>query len=229
MRLITFLLLALLLPVTSKSQKNKSATGIECGPGLTSLRGNEILENLNDPAIGFSFGILFQYNISTFFSIHTNLSFERKGIIGKDSIRDVNGNYRGVSTTHSNFNYLTIPVLIRTSFGSKIKFFLNTGPFFSYLLKQNTISKGATMPRTTANNTNLFKRFDAGISTGGGIIIPYKNNLLFSGEIRNNRGLNNISDLPVYNNGTIKTNALNLLFSAIYKPGKRLNGRGNKT
>ena len=77
------------------------------------------------------------------------------------------------------------------------------------------------MPRTTTNNTKLFKRFDAGIKGGGGIIISLKNKLSFSGEIRNNLGLNNISTLPVYNNGTIKTYSLNLLFSVIYKPGSR--------
>jgi hypothetical protein len=221
MRLIILLLLTFLFPTTSRSQKNKSEIGIECGPGLTSLHGNDILENLNDPAIGFSSGIFFQYNISNSLSIRTNLSFERKGVVGKVPITDNNGNYLGVLTTHSNYNYLTIPVLLRTTFGNKIKFFLNAGPFFSYLLKQNTVSKGSNMPRTTTNNTNLFKRFDAGITGGGGIIIPLKNKLSFSGEIRNNLGLNNISTLPVYNNGSIKTYALNLLFSVIYKPGSR--------
>jgi hypothetical protein len=51
------------------------------------------------------------------------------------------------------------------------------------------------------------------LSGGAGVEIPLKRYVL-SFEIRDNFGLSNISKLPVANDGSIKTNALNLLIAA---------------
>jgi hypothetical protein len=58
-----------------------------------------------------------------------------------------------------------------------------------------------------------FNKADLGLSGGAGVEIPLKRYVL-SFEIRDNFGLSNISKLPVANDGSIKTNALNLLIAA---------------
>ena len=102
-----------------------------------------------------------------------------------------------------------------------MKFFINTGPFFSYLIKQTFVNQGTNIPRTVSDNTNNDKRFDMGITAGLGVAIPIKAKISLSCEIRNNLGLYNVSEVPVYNNGAIKTNSTNLLIGFAYKFGAR--------
>lgn len=140
-----------------------------------------------------------------------------------DQTTDISGNPLGkiTITINTNFDYLTLPILVRATFGKKVQFFLNAGPYFGYLIKQTFVSKGTNFPTTTSDNTSLDKRFDTGISTGLGISVPIKTKFAFSFEIRNNLGLFNVSAVPVANNGTIKTNSTNFLLGFTYKLGQR--------
>jgi hypothetical protein len=44
-----------------------------------------------------------------------------------------------------------------------------------------------------------------------------KEKIALSFEVRNNLGMNDISTLPISNNGTIKTNSTQLLLGIVYK------------
>ncbi len=203
-------------------QANKFNIGLEGSPGLTSLRGNDILEKFNDPTIGFSGGLTFQYNFPKLISIRTNIAFERKGAIAKNQAIDVFGNQIGEVTIHTNFDYLTIPLLAKLTFGNKIKFFVNVGPYSSYLIKQTTVTDAINeFPKSKSNNTSNFNSIDFGLTTGLGAGLPVKDELLITLEIRNNLGLYNISSLPVANDGSIKTNSINLLIGIAYRFGIR--------
>ena len=85
------------------------------------LKNFPILEKFNDPTIGFSCGLTFQYNFPKLISIRTNIAFERKGAIAKNQAIDEFGNQIGEVTIHTNFDYLTIPLLAKLTFGNKIK------------------------------------------------------------------------------------------------------------
>lgn len=198
-------------------QQNKFDVGFEGGPGLICLRGNEILEKYHDPTIGFSGGVFFQYNFSKLFSIRTNIAFDRKGSIARGTNTDMNGRNVGNFTTRLNFNYLTAPILIRAGFGKKVKYFINTGPFFGYLMKDTYITQGTDIPKTVSDNTKNDKPLDLGITAGAGVAIPIKEKIYISCEIRNNLGLYNVSKVPIYNNGSIKTNSTNFLVGVAYK------------
>ena len=202
-------------------QQNKFDIGLEGGPSLTFLRGNELLEKFNEPKVSFMGGLSFQYNFPKIISIRTGFAFERKGAVAKGTMLDINGNNIGNFTTHSNFEYLTAPILVRAALGNKMKFFINAGPFFSYLIKQTFVSQGTNIPKTVGDNSNLDKPFDMGITAGLGVAIPLKEKFSFSCEIRNNLGLYNVSEVPIYNNGSIKTNSTNLLIGFAYKIGSR--------
>ena len=47
---------------TTYGQTNKFDIGIEGSPSLIFLRGNDIIDNLHKPTMGFSGGLFFQYN-----------------------------------------------------------------------------------------------------------------------------------------------------------------------
>ena len=64
MKKITTILLATITfySIVSFGQTNKFDFGLEGGPSMTLLRGNDIIEDFNDPIIGFLGGLTFQYN-----------------------------------------------------------------------------------------------------------------------------------------------------------------------
>ena len=201
-------------------QTNNFNIGIEGGPSLISLHGNDMVESYDDLSLGFSGGLSFQYNFSKLVALRTNISFERKGLTTKNQATDEYGNPIGELTFHSNFNYLTIPLLGRLTFGKKINFYINAGPYLGYLLNQKDITEAfGEYPKSELDNTDNFKRLDFGITSGLGMNFPIQEKFLLNFEIRNNLGLTNISSVPVYNDGSIKTNSTNLLIGIVYRIG----------
>ena len=194
-------------------QTNKINIGLEIGPSLRSLRGNDYLKN-NDISFGFSGGLTFQYNFTKLLSLRTNISFERKGLTKKIQATDELGKPIGEITIQSNFDYLTIPLLARFTFGKKIHFFVNAGPFMGYLLKQKEVVEAF---EDYTDNTDDFKRLDFGITTGLGMSIPIQDKLLLTVEIRNNLGMVNTSHISIANDGSIKTISTSLLFGIAYR------------
>ncbi|MDR2970481.1 MAG: PorT family protein [Bacteroidales bacterium] len=209
-------------------QENKFDIGVECAPSLIFMRGNDMIKNYHKPTIGFSAGIFFQYNFPKIFSLRTNIAYERKGSVLKD-MKDIQittvdqpSEFVGRATIHTNYDYLTFPILVRATFGKKVNFFVNVGPYFGCLIKQTTVVKiKESKISQTYEETSYFKRFDIGIATGLGLSVPIKTNFAFSFEVRNNLGLYNVSKIPVANNGTIKTNSTNFLLGFTYKLGQR--------
>ena len=209
------------LTTTIAAQPNKFEAGIEGGGSLRFLWGNALVRLSNNAVIGFAGGAAFQYNFPKYFSIRTSLLFERKGNGSKGTALNYTGGNEGTYTLRSNFDYLTLPVLFRASFGKKVKYFVNAGPYFGYLIKETYKIKGTNIPSTSTENTNYFQRPDVGLTAGIGFSAPLTKVLALSFELRNNLGLYNISKLQVYSNGTLNTNSTNLLVGLAYKFGAR--------
>lgn len=215
------LILIVLTFCKSYGQTNKFESGIEGGPSLIMLKGNDYVDYRNSPTIGFSGRLFSQYNFKKIISLRTNLAFERKGSIAKSYPVDEYGNSFGSVQTKSNFDYMTIPLLVRATFGRRVLFFINAGPYLGYLLNQSDISKGENVPKTKTDNTSSFKRFDFGVSAGLGLLVPIEQNFALSFEARNNVGYYNVSDVPVINGGSIETVSTNFMFGFVYKFGFR--------
>jgi hypothetical protein len=198
------------------AQQNKIDIGLEGGPSITFLRGNEILSTYHTLKIDFSCGLFFQYNFPKIFSLRTNIAFERKGSSMSFLTTDLNGNPTAIKG-RTNLNYLTIPVLFRLTFGKKITYYFNVGTFIGYLISQSYIYNN--IGYLSSDNASQYKSFDFGISGGLGFAIPVRNKFSISCELRNNLGLLNIAKGEVYNNGSIKTNSTNLLIGLSYKIG----------
>jgi hypothetical protein len=221
MKKLFFSLFVLLLAGGAFAQQNKFDIGVESGPNMSYLFGNEIVERFNDPAFSFSAGFSFQYNFPKLFSIRTGPAFERKSLGSEGKFTDINGTEIGTFKARHHFDYLSLPVLFRVTFGKKIKMFANAGPYFGFLLQETTVTQLTGYPENKFDQTDQFTRFDMGATGGIGVLIPVKEKFSISCEVRNNVGLVNISALPVYDDGTIQTNSTNLLLGFAYKLGMR--------
>ena len=219
-KLLTIILF--FIPAITYSQANILDIGAEGGFSIASLRGNEFIEKYHSARIGYTGGLFAQYNFRKIISIRTGCYFERKGSAIELEATDVTGQAIGIIHGASNFDYLTIPLLLRASFGKKWRFFLNAGPYISFLLKETTHTDAFNdFPESDSDNTNHYKNTETGLSVGIGLSYALKKRWDLSFEVRDNYGLENISELEVYNGGTIKTNALNFLLGITYKLGQR--------
>ncbi|MHB1279454.1 MAG: porin family protein [Bacteroidia bacterium] len=194
-----------------KASAQSCEAGFELGPGVATMRGNFWVESLNAPRIGFSGGVFIQRNMPGIISFRTALLFDRKGSSFTVPVTDDEGNSLGDMRTTFNHDFLTVPLLVRATFGQKVRFFVNTGPYFSYLLKQSIVSKGDQIKTMKQTDTDGYKRFDMGISAGIGLAVPLCSTMKLNVEVRNNLGLVDVSDRPIANNGMLKHNSANLL------------------
>jgi len=213
--------ISLLLSASLFAQQNKFDIGVEGGPGISKFYGSDASHL--QPIVAGSAGVAFQYNFPKIFSIRTGLDYERKGWEATVTFIDVYGNPVATTLDNFHFDYLTIPVLARATFGKKVRFFVNAGPYFSVLLRTAGILGGSTgiIPQEIVNATSTFKPFDFGISAGAGIEIPIIERFGITVEARNNVGLINVADKPIYNNGNIKSYATVFLVGFEYKFGMR--------
>ncbi|MEO6667859.1 MAG: porin family protein [Ferruginibacter sp.] len=211
----------LCLPITfafmfsAVGQPSISSIGIETGPSVTSVRGNEIIQRQNN-SIGYAFNIFYQHHLNKIFSLHSSIGYERKGSEFSLVATDYTGMPIGKVHGYSRWNYLTMPVMIRATFGKRINYFVNAGPYIAYLLKQVYGNKAGVLPAGQTNNINNDQRIDFGISLGAGLSLPLTKNIALSFEARDNLGLYNVSKAKVINNGTIKHNSINVLFGILY-------------
>ena len=207
----TFLILLVSsLFLQSSFCQKKLEYGINAGINYTNLRGNTSLENLNSD-FGYLIGITVEYNFNKATSLKTGINYERKNSsTGNVDIADQFGNITGTTKGKIVFDYLTIPVLLKYKFYDS--YFLNGGPFLSYLLKNEDEIVGFN----SIDNTDSMKEFDFGLSFGVGKRIKLSEKNILEIEVRNNLGLSNISDVTVINNGSIKTNSLNLILGLTF-------------
>ena len=229
----TLIALLLFLPQLTQAQKAKIVLGIECGMNysyfLGKLRsGNSTYKR--HPHSGGSLGIMIQLNSQKHFSLRTGISFEQISFTSTKSYSDYllgsTSNSRGTHT----FDYITVPILARFTYGEKVNFFFNAGIFVGYLNKQITRIEGSssyvvggeshysTFSEST-NYTYTYKRINLGLIGGIGIGVPVKKNWHFSLEARENVGVldiraeSNISKTPTI------TNHLSLLLGVAYTLG----------
>lgn len=209
---------------TVDGQTSKFEIGVEGGPGATFLYGNTVTLDELKPIIGGYAGVLFQYHFSKVFSIKTGCSYERKGANFKIESWEFNTDY----VYH--LNYLTVPALIQAEFGEKVRFYLNSGPYFSYLISQqysgeNYPSGAENSLMISANSEHDQVKYDFGINAEIGLKITISKEINISAGITDHLGLCNTkkqplfttTDLaPVNSDNTTYTNSVLVVFGISY-------------
>lgn len=213
-----FMLGIILLSVsTSFSQSSRSTIGFEGGASFVTIYGNEYAEDKGSGVFRFSGGFSYQYRVSDLFALRTNVFYERKG--NRIYLDDILLSGEPIELTGRNYyDYLTVPLLCRVTFGKKIKFFANAGPYAGVLVSQRIITEtnSKNYPGTESNDIDDFVRMDYGISSGVGMNFKLLEDISLGFELRNNLGLRNISNGPVYNDGAIKNNTTSILIGLAF-------------
>jgi len=193
--------------LSSFAQFNNFYLGPEGGPGLCFLWGNGANKRQEEPAVSGYAAYTFQYNFTQIIGLRTDVAYERAG--GQYTLGSTSQNLRS--------DNMTIPVLVRATFGKKINYFINAGPYFGVLIREVDKDKDSFSGMTTVTDvTSVYKRFDTGITAGIGIAVPIGNRMSLSFEARNNTGLYNINN-AAGNNSIIRNNTTNFIFGFRYE------------
>jgi len=214
-QLLKTLIIVLLFTANDVSaQTNRYDLGIEGGPNLSFLiqKGNSYSSN-RTPTTFVSTGLTFQYNCKKIFSLRTGLSYQQKGYQTASEFLYTKNTTR--------FDYLTVPLLARFTFGRKVNFFVNIGIFGSILLERTDQSKSDYYTKNNYQNHSKegYSLWDAGFAGGLGIAVPIKKHWLISLEARNYCGVSDISTDSPY--GHVLTNTSDLYLGVAYRLGFR--------
>jgi len=226
----------LLFCYTGKSfaQISKQEIGSEVGIVAAEVSGIQPPNNVI-PNYGISVSIVGQYNFTDLFSIKSGLGFVEKGyattqVLYLQSNIDPKTGFTGNSGNINNYyptSYIELPILAKATFGKKIKFFANAGPYFGLLLiamENVSVNETNQPPKSFSNNvTEYYKRVDMGICFGAGVEMPVKDKILLSLELRYDQGLMNVANTPpnnvpgVFGSQPVVNGAFSLLLGFRYR------------
>jgi len=221
-QVFTFAYLFLLFTNCCLAQSTLLKIGIEGGGGIRYLHGNDVLASNHSTAFGYTFGIPTEFCFGQFFSVRSGISYDKKGSVMRGDFTDNTGNSIGEFFAYTNLHYIIVPVFAKVSIGESVAFFMNTGPFFGYLVRaMNHSSAFLNYPEIRSDIRMSFNYIDIGYSLGMGLSIKSfkRSELVF--EFRYNEGLSNISAYPVIDDGSIETGTANLLVSYLHHFGKK--------
>ncbi|MFC1887457.1 outer membrane beta-barrel protein [Candidatus Cloacimonadota bacterium] len=136
------------------------------------------------------FGLLFDVDISEYFTFRFEPMYIKKGGKILDALRDIDDVPMKI-----NCSYIELPFFIKTNHLNSLNLYILGGPVFSFLLDCEAdidIYYGDDLGDITFNADlmDVTKNFDLGIGIGGGFKIPF-NRISFYGEARYVRGLMN--------------------------------------
>ncbi len=156
------------------SQESKMAIEIYGGPTLSSITTSNALTEIKSRN-GFDFGLNVGYQLSTIFSIHTGLIFERKGGITTNGSGIPQDNW---DSEDWNLDYLILPLSVRASVGKKIRAFGEAGMYAAFLTssKVKLLSYDDELMDTISFD-KLGNGTDYGFLAGLGMVVPLNDKL----------------------------------------------------
>ena len=211
MKKTVYALLVSIFFISNNFAQSKLKLGVNGGLTYSSFRGNPQIETLE---AGFEFlvGVSFEYQLKERLSLVSNINYDRKTATDNPYIQIIENpedpSFYGKVKIKFRNQYLSLPILLKYKFGTNNSFFINGGPFLSYLLKSELTNN---YDDTSSDQTDNFKTLDYGLTFGFGKTFKLKNNNELSIEIRENLGLSEINDVTVVDNGFVKTNSINLI------------------
>lgn len=224
--LTIFLFLGLLS--TSFAQRNRITAGFYAGPNFTGTRGN-YYEPLQAGHVGFCGGLSIQYNFPNVISIYSGIRYDQKKT--DTDVRFLFDDYYITAYNRiTHMHYIHIPLLIRAHFGKKDWFFVNTGGYINRFVGQNSRyilkEKFAIFHQIDHDYPEdpelITAQWDAGVSIGAGLQIPFTNKLQFCLELRNDLGLLNLAErVQSFESKTLKLNTCQLLVGFTYSFAER--------
>lgn len=205
--------------VPGDSQTSRYEAGVQAGPTLSWLRGNKALDS-TDPLMGPAVGLTFQYNLSSMLGIRLGAGYQQKGSSTDVTFTDVNGTTIGSGTLRNELQYLSIPLMLRFGFGEKFRVSAGAGGYAGVLMSARYTTTGFDFADQTI--TDDFENLDIGVCASVSGALALGEHLSLGAEARYDKGLTNISALPVVDDGSVRTNAVFLLLGCSYRFGSAL-------
>jgi hypothetical protein len=192
--LLLLLSAAIMLALHTQAQQKIITFGVEGGIGISSLNyDNKNLNDIYDSRTGLAGGIALQYNFPKVLSLRSGAMLETKGDVTNMTYIDVQGNVLETLEFKRRLGYLTVPLMLRASFGNKINLFVQGGPYWAALLSATLDID--PLPTTFDIDTDIKYQFEAsefGVSGGIGVSSVFNEMIVLSIEVRNNMGITNI-------------------------------------
>jgi hypothetical protein len=170
----TLILVLALCPVAFSQTKGTNEFDVTIGYNASTVS----TTNVNaDYRSGFNGGVAAEHYFSDTWGFKAKVLYDQKGW--------ANG-FSGNTDTDFSLGYLTVPLLADWHFGRTRNWYLNFGPYVSFLLNAKTITDGQDV-KTYFNNT------DGGLDIGIGVKFPVANNVKFFIEANGEGGVVDIA------------------------------------
>lgn len=218
-RVIVLVAIGWFIRSDAMGQTTRLEAGLQIGPGLGWLRGNEGIGRTKG-IIGPVGGLTVQYNLSRELGVRLGAYYQQKGYRSDILFVDINGNEVGSGDLDFKLDYLTIPLMLRYSSGEKLMVSVGVGGYSGILLSARQTVSGFNAPEQTV--TDDFDTLDLGICVSVGGAMACGERIDLNAELRFDMGLANISALPVVGDGSVRTNAVCLLVGCSYRFGSAL-------
>jgi hypothetical protein len=149
---------------------------------------------------GFLVGGFLEYKAGNNLSFQTELNYQKKGA------KFTSTNQGSESVVRRDFNYLTVPLLVKGTFhdnglGENWDLNLFTGPYLGYLTSAHSNLNNAN--NSAVDIENQAEKIDWGVIIGGGVTYKLGNGGAIIAELRYQMGLNKIDkeDTDLRNKG----------------------------
>ena len=192
--------------------------GIKAGVTHNKIRSEGLLEEYLDPVIFYSAGASGNFWLHQHLFLSTGINYERTGSRINDLyLTDGFGNTLAKGDLMEQLDYVTLPLSLHYSFGTKNKFALGAGMFGSYLLgahMQARIDSGSTTAPTRGDVKTEYEDLNYGMLFHASYRIPIQKNRILVISAEDHLGLNNIrSSAP---DSKYKTHSIGLYASFLF-------------
>ena len=147
--------------------------GVNGGVNITNVSG------LNEPGLasrwGRLYGLTLTYHKNRWLAVKTDFDFENKGWTIDNFQVETTNPLGGIDVSnqdiHQYLDYFDIPAFLHIGFGKKVKFDLNFGPYFAFLVNNEAFYYDTDGKQVFLDNSALtdFSSVDWGLTYGGGI------------------------------------------------------------
>lgn len=176
--------------LTCQNMQAQFKYGIHAGLNLETQAELGQLWNNADLYQGFLVGGFLEYSTGNIVSLQTELNYQKKGSKIKSTFDG------SESIERREFNYLTVPLLVKGKFhdatlGENYEFSFFSGPYLGFLTSANEKEKSGNIT-VPVDIDNLAKKNDCGIIIGAGITYKLAGGGAIVGELRYQMGLTRV-------------------------------------
>jgi hypothetical protein len=187
--LSTLILVLGLSPIAFSQTKGTTEFGVNLGYNAATVT----TSNLNaDYRSGFNAGLAAEHYFSDSWSFKAKVLYDQKGW--------ANG-FIGTTRTAFSLDYITVPLLANWHFGRTKNWYLNFGPYISFLLSAKTDVNGQDVK-------SVFNDTDGGLDIGIGVKFPVSTNTHFFIEVNGQGG---VVDVAKNNSGSTIKNSVSAI------------------